>query len=194
MNKIIKLAVSVVIVLVVASTVWCMSYPKQKEPIEIGFSASWPVEKADIGIEVQNEFIEGVPVINFEYNNRNYTTIEREEGLTAEIKKESFDDLLKYAENGSTSQSHVIAPGGKVYAIYVLIDNGQPYFSAEELIDIDLGSYKIILERKDESKTIIYFKQNATMTFIATILAAIITFFVVLVLLWTKSLRSKEVS
>ncbi|MCK5466159.1 hypothetical protein KAI56_01515 [Candidatus Parcubacteria bacterium] len=187
LNKIIKLVISVAVVLAVALTVWYMSYPEQKESVEVGFSTSWSVEKADTGIKVQNEFTEGViPVISFEYNNRNYTTIEGEKGLTIEIKKESFDDLLKYAENGNISQAHVVASGNRVYAVYVLIDNGQPYFSAEKLIDVDYSNYKIALEKGDESKNIVHFEQNLATTYIATILITIIASFVTWILLWAK--------
>ena len=187
MNKKIKVVISVAVVLAVALTVWHISYPEQKESVEIGFSTSWPVEKADIGIKVQNKFIGGVPVINFEYNNHNYTTLEGERGLTAELKKEPFDDLLECAENGRISQAHATAVGGKVFVVYVLIDNGQPYFSTEKLIDIDSGSYEIILEKKGENKTIVHFKQSMLSTLLETTLATIVaSFAVMLILLRTR--------
>ena len=186
-----KLAIFTVIAVVIATVaglaVWYMLYPEQKESVEVSFSADWPVEKTDNGIEIQNKFIGEVPVVGFEYNNRNYTTKEREEGLTTEIKKESFDDLLDYAENGSISQAHVIAPDGKVFAVYILIANGQPYFSEKKLIDVDSGSYNIILERESENKTIVHFRQNTTILSLLTGLIVVIVFFVALLMLWTKS-------
>jgi len=186
LNKRIKLAISIVVVLFIASASWYMNYPEQKEPVEVGFSNAWPVEKADVGIKIQDKLVKGIPIISFEYNNRNYTTLEGGEGLTVEPKKESFNDLLKYIENGSISQAHATAPDGKVYAVYVLIDNKRAYFSTEELIDIDHLYYEITLEKKNEGKTIVCFDQWIVFTIIATILFTAIGFIVVLVALWTK--------
>lgn len=194
MNKKIKLAISIVTVLFIASASWYMSYPEQKEPVEVGFSNAWPVEKADIGIKIQDELVEGIPVINFEYNNRNYTTLREGEGLTIEPKEESFNDLLKYVENGSISQAHATAPGSKVYAVYVLIDNKQAYFSTEKLIDVDHICHGITLEKKNKDKTIVCFDQKILFTIIATILFTIIGFLIVLVTLWTKPKNSEKIS
>lgn len=186
MNKRIKLALSIVIVLSITLASWYISYPEQKEPVEVGFSNAWPVEKADIGIKIQDKLVKGIPVISFEYNNRNYITLEEGEGLTVEPKEESFNDLLKYVENGSISQAHASTPNGKVYAVYVLIDNKQAYFSTEELIDIDHICYGITLEKKNEDKTIVCFNQRIVFTIIATILFTVIGFLIVFVALWIK--------
>ena len=194
MNKRIKLTISIVIVLSIALTSWYISYPEQKEPVEVGFSNAWPVEKADIGIKIQDKLVEGIPVISFEHNNRNYTTLEEGEGLTIEPKEESFNDLLKYVENGSISQAHATTPNGKVYAVYVLIDNKQAYFSTEELIDIDHICYGITLEKKNETKTVVCFHQKIVFTIISTILFTIIGFIIVLVSLWMKRPNSKKIS
>ena len=194
MNKRIKLALSIVIVLSIALASWYISYPEQKEPVEVGFSNAWPVEKADIGIKIQDKLVKGIPVISFEYNNRNYITLEEGKGLTVEPKEESFNDLLKYVENGSISQAHATTPNGKVYAIYVLIDNKQAYFSTEELIDIDHICYGITLEKKNEDKTIVCFNQKIVFTIIATILFTVIGFLIVFVALWIKPTNSKEAS
>ena len=171
-----------------------MSYPEQKEPIEVGFSNAWPVEKADIGVKIQDKLVKGIPVISFEYNNRNYTTLKEGEGLTVEPKEESFNDLLKYVENGSISQAHATAPSGEVYAVYVLIDNKQAYFLTEKLIDVDHICYGITLEKKNKDKTIVCFDQNILFTIIATILFTIIGFLIVLVTLWTKPKNSEKIS
>ena len=195
MNEKIKLViVSIAIVSAVALITWDMAYPEPKESIEIGFADAWPVEKADNGIIIQNELVGKIPVIKFEYNNRNYTTAEEEEGLTVEPRRESFDDLLMYVENGSISQAHATALGGKVYIVYALVDNGQVYFSTEELIDTDPGNYGITLEKKDESKTVVHFNQRMSSTLILTILVTILASFVVIALLWVKKQDSKNES
>ena len=194
MNKIIKTIVSVAIVLAVALATWYMTYPEQKESIEVGFTDAWPIEKTDTNIEIQNELVEGVPVINFKYNNRSYTTLEGEEGLTVNPKKESFNDLLKYVENGNISQTHATVSGGRVYSVYVLIDNKQAYFSTEKLIDVDSCYYGVTLEKKDEAKTIVCFNQRIVFTIFVTIVFTVIGFFIVFVSLWIKPTNSVKVS
>ncbi|MCK5475475.1 MAG: hypothetical protein KAI71_02750 [Candidatus Pacebacteria bacterium] len=186
MDKKTKLVISVVIVLAVALITWCMTYPEQKEPIELGFTDAWPVERADASIEIQNELVEGVPVINFKYNNRSYTTLGGEEGLTVDLKEESFNDLLDCVEHGSISQSHAIASGGRIYAVYTLIDNRQVYFSKEKLIDIDSCFHGITLEKKDEAKTIVCFDQRIVYTIFVTMVFTVIGFIIVFVSLWMK--------
>ena len=194
MNKRTKIIVSVLIVLAVALTTWYMSYPEQKEPVEIGFANTWPIEKANISIEIHDELIEGIPVVKFEYNDHGYTTLEGGKGLTVNPKKESFNDLLKYVENGSISQTHATTFGGKVCAVYVLIDNGQVYFSTEDLIEFDASNYEAILEKKNESRTIVHFDHRMALTFILTVLVTALSIFIVLAMLWIKPPSSKEES
>ncbi|MEA2097659.1 MAG: hypothetical protein U9P70_01085 [Patescibacteria group bacterium] len=133
-------------------------------------------------------------MVNFEYNNRNYTSIEENKGLTVDPKKESLDDLLKYVENGNTSQAHIATTYSKVYAVYVLIDNGQLYFSTEELIDLDSSVYGVTIEEKNESKTIVHFNQKMWSTLFLTILVIFIASFIVFAQLWVKKPPDSETS
>ena len=191
LNKKIKIVISVVIVLIVASMTWYLSYPEEKESVEVGFADAWPVEAADANIKIQDELKEGIPVVKFKYNNRNYTTAVGEEGLTVEPRKEAFEDILEYIESGNTSQIHATMIGGKIYAVYVLIDNGQVYFSTEELINVDSSNYLVTLEKKDENRTIVHFKQGMALTLMLTVLITIITSFIVLAS-WVKPPSSKK--